>query len=251
MFHEFDAYGTIRTNGLHWEGFPRLAWEALSAAGYTAPLTYKVSDFERLGVPRCRVIVTVPPHPDHADWFDLSFVYWGFITHETVESAALRVLTDFCDHNPTVVALSPFGLFPAMSPHDPTWLDRMDHLRELLLLAEPLDVTQTLARCLNVVFTLQGLRYNTAAIIGQRLEAARRDWQQLSAAHQQLNFTLTQMQLENDMLHVRRFQLELERGDRLQRIVDLEAEVHTLEENADAYEIERLTLLQNIADMQH
>jgi hypothetical protein len=32
----------------------------------------------------------------------------------------------------------------------------MDHLRELLLLAEPLDVTQTLARCLNVVFTLQG-----------------------------------------------------------------------------------------------
>jgi hypothetical protein len=45
-------------------------------------------------------------------------------------------------------------------------------------------------------------------------------------------------------------QLELERGDCLQRIVDLEAEVHTLEENADAYEIERLTLLKNIADMQ-
>jgi predicted nuclease with TOPRIM domain len=127
----------------------------------------------------------------------------------------------------------------------------MDHLRELLMLAEPLDVTQTLARCLNVVFTLSGLRYNTTAIIGQRLEAARRDWQQLSAAHQQLNFTLTQMQQENDRLRARRFQLELERGDRLQRIVDLESEVHTLEENADAYEIERLTLLQNTADMQH
>jgi hypothetical protein len=53
----------------------------------------------------------------------------------------------------------------------------MDHLRELLLSAEPLDVTQTLARCLNIIFTLQGLRYNTATIIGQRLEAARRDWQ--------------------------------------------------------------------------
>jgi hypothetical protein len=24
VFHEFDADGTIRTNGLHWEGFPRL-----------------------------------------------------------------------------------------------------------------------------------------------------------------------------------------------------------------------------------
>jgi predicted nuclease with TOPRIM domain len=96
-----------------------------------------------------------------------------------------------------------------------------------------------------VVFTLQGLCYNTTAVIGQRLEASRRDWQQLTAAHQQLNFTLTQMQQENDRLLARRFQLELERGDRLQRIVDLEAENHTLEENADAYEIEMLTLLQN------
>jgi hypothetical protein len=69
----------------------------------------------------------------------------------------------------------------------------MDHLRELLLLVEPLDVTQTLAHCLNVVFTLQGLHYNTVAVIGQRLEAARLD-RQLSAAHQQLNYTLTQMQ---------------------------------------------------------
>jgi hypothetical protein len=102
----------------------------------------------------------------------------GFITHETVESAALRVLMDFCDHNPTVVALSPFGLFLVVSPHDPTWLDCMDHLRELLLLAEPLDVTQTLAQCLNVVFTLQGLRYNTTTIIEQCLEVARRDCQQ-------------------------------------------------------------------------
>jgi hypothetical protein len=205
---------------------------------------------ERLGVPRCRVIVTVLPHPDHADWFDLSFIYCGFRGHEFVESATLRVLTDFCDHNPTVVALSPFGLFPAVSPHDPAWLDHMDHLRELLLLAEPLDITQTLARCLNVMITLQGLHYSTTAVIGQRLEAARLDWQRLSAAHQQLNFTLTQMQQENDWLHARRFQLELERGDHLQRIVDLEAEVTTLQEDADANDIERLTLLQNIAEMQ-
>jgi hypothetical protein len=37
VFHEFNADGTIRTNGLHWEGFPHLAWEALSAAGYLTP----------------------------------------------------------------------------------------------------------------------------------------------------------------------------------------------------------------------
>jgi hypothetical protein len=85
MFHEFDVDGTIRTNGLHWEGFPCLAWEALSAAGYLTPPTYEVSKFERYGVPCCRVIVIVLPHPDHVDWFDLSFIYWGFITHKAVE----------------------------------------------------------------------------------------------------------------------------------------------------------------------
>jgi hypothetical protein len=140
---------------------------ALNAAGYTTPPTYEVVEFERLGVPRCRVIVTVPPHPDHTNWFNLSFVYWGFRGHESVESAALRVLTHFCDHNPTIVALSPFGLFPAVSPHDLAWLDRMGHLQELLLLAKLLDITQTLTRCLNILFTLQGLRYTTALVIGQ------------------------------------------------------------------------------------
>jgi hypothetical protein len=144
VFHEYDTDGTIRTNRLHSEGFPHLAWEALSAAGYTTPLTYEVFELERLGVSRCRVIVTVLPHPDHGDWFDLSFI-WGFRGHESVESAALRVRTDFCDNNPTVVALSPFGLFPPVSPHDPARLDCMDHLRELLMLAEPLDRMDPLA----------------------------------------------------------------------------------------------------------
>jgi hypothetical protein len=41
--------------------------EALSAAGYTTPLTYEVAEFEHMGVPRCSVIVTVPPHLDHTD----------------------------------------------------------------------------------------------------------------------------------------------------------------------------------------
>jgi hypothetical protein len=46
VFHQFDADGTIRTNELHWEGFPCLAWEALSAAGYLTPPTYEVKEFE-------------------------------------------------------------------------------------------------------------------------------------------------------------------------------------------------------------
>jgi hypothetical protein len=153
----------------------------------------------------------VPLHPVHPEWFDVSFVSWGFCGHDTLESAALRVLLDFCDHNPAVVALSPFGLFPAVSPHDdPAWLDRVDHLQELLLLAEPLDVTRMLTRCLDVLFTLQGLRYNTATVISQRLESTWLCWHGLSVAYQQQSFTLSQVQQENNWLRTKRFQLELE-----------------------------------------
>jgi hypothetical protein len=79
VFLEYGTDGTILTNELHWECFPRLVWEALSAAGYTTPPVYEVTEFEHPGVPRCRVIITVPPHPDHPDWFDLSSVYWVFV----------------------------------------------------------------------------------------------------------------------------------------------------------------------------
>jgi hypothetical protein len=46
-----------------------------SAPQATSSNRLEVSEFERYGVPCCRVIVTVLPHPDHADWFDLSFIY--------------------------------------------------------------------------------------------------------------------------------------------------------------------------------
>jgi hypothetical protein len=39
VFHEYDANGMISANGLHWEGFPCLVWEALNVAGYTTPPT--------------------------------------------------------------------------------------------------------------------------------------------------------------------------------------------------------------------
>jgi hypothetical protein len=56
---------------------------------------------------------------------------------ESVESAALKLLADFCEHRPLEVTLSLFGLFPAVDPHDPTWCDRVDHIEELTLLIPP------------------------------------------------------------------------------------------------------------------
>jgi hypothetical protein len=138
------------------------------------------------------------------------------------------VLTDFYDHNPTEVVLAPFGFFVAVDPHDLAWLDRVDHLQELLLLAISLDITWTLTHCLDTLFTLQVLCSTTELILSQHLESARLAWHSLSTA-----FTLFQAQQDNDRLHNRRFQSELERGDHLQRILDLEAEVVALQEHFD------------------
>jgi hypothetical protein len=44
--------------------------------------------------------------------------------------------------------------------------------------------------------------------------------------------------------------LELERGDHLQWILNLEAEVVTLQEHVDHGDIERLTLFQHVVEMQ-
>jgi hypothetical protein len=82
-------------------------------------------------------------------------------------------------------------------------------------------------------------------ILSQHLESARLAWHSLSTA-----FTLFQAQQDNDRIHNRRFQSELERGDHLQRILDLEAEVVALQEHFDHWDAERLTLLQHIAEMQ-
>jgi hypothetical protein len=39
-----------------------------------------VAELEHMGIPRCRVTITVLLHLAHPKWFDLSFVYRGLTT---------------------------------------------------------------------------------------------------------------------------------------------------------------------------
>jgi hypothetical protein len=51
------------TDGLAREGFPRILWVVLQGAGYTTPPQYAVQQFKKHRVPRCRVRMTLKPHP--------------------------------------------------------------------------------------------------------------------------------------------------------------------------------------------
>jgi hypothetical protein len=85
-----------------------------------------------LGVPRCRVQVSVPLHADHLEWADLSTDVVTVQLLETLEVAALGVLNSFCDQHPYEVSTSLVGLLPTMDPKDPTWRHRMGHMADLL-----------------------------------------------------------------------------------------------------------------------
>jgi hypothetical protein len=75
--YEIDTDGTIRTDALHWEGFPHILWETLSEVGYTTPPLYEVVSFWDQGVPYARTTATVLPHPEHPEWADLSMMFFA------------------------------------------------------------------------------------------------------------------------------------------------------------------------------
>jgi hypothetical protein len=62
------GYAHFHTDGLAREGFPRILWEVLQGAGYAMPPQYAVQLFEEHWVPRCRVRMTLEPHPLQLGW---------------------------------------------------------------------------------------------------------------------------------------------------------------------------------------
>jgi hypothetical protein len=89
LIYEIDTDGTIHSDALHWEGFPRILWETLSEVGYTTPPLYEVVSFWDQGVPYARTTATVLPHPKHPEWADLSLMFFAHRGVESVESAAI------------------------------------------------------------------------------------------------------------------------------------------------------------------
>ena len=87
-----------------------------------------------------------------------------------------------------------------MDPHNLAWQDRVDHLEDLLLLATLLDITQTLTRCLDALYTLQAVCHTTEAVLSLRLETTYAAWHELFAAYQQQGIALVQAQQANVVL---------------------------------------------------
>jgi hypothetical protein len=167
-----NADGTFATTRLHWEGFTRIVWGALSVVGYTTPSFYEGVEYQEMGVPRCRVRVTVLPHPGHPEWADLSMELLCYRSFEAVESAALMVLHTLSIHRPQEMQKTPLGLVPTMDPNDPVWLGRMANITTLLKIVPPYDTVHTLARCLGALYHLQDIHRVLSDDLAIRLTGA-------------------------------------------------------------------------------
>jgi hypothetical protein len=73
------------TDGLAREGFPRILWEVLHGASYMTPPQYMVQLFEKHRVPRCRVRMTIEPHPLQPCWRSLDSESFGYMAEDTIE----------------------------------------------------------------------------------------------------------------------------------------------------------------------
>jgi hypothetical protein len=142
LFWEVRLDGSVRTDGLHLERFARILWDALRSSGYPTPPTYEAVETTQLGVPRCRVQVSVPLHPDYPDWAHLSTDVVSVQLLVTLEVAAFGVFNSFCDQHPNEVSTSLVGLLPTVDPKDPAWRHRMGHMADLLAGMCPLDTLQ-------------------------------------------------------------------------------------------------------------
>src|SRR5688572_15113055 len=177
----YGADGFSHSTCLHFEGFPAILWDTLRWFGYQSPPLYMGRMYLEHGVQRCNVQAVVPPPPVRPEWPQLGVSTYGHTLEDTWESAALQLLTQFCQLHPLEVTLDPIGLFPARNRLDLAWLDRVSNI-EVLATSYSMVTISTNIRCMSALYRLIELQGWAMAILARiaadtqgHVQATRRD----------------------------------------------------------------------------
>jgi hypothetical protein len=152
-------------DGLAREGFPRILWEVLQGPGYTTPPQYVVQLFEKHRVPRCRVRMTLEPHPLQPGWRSLDSETFGYRAEDTMEAIDLHGLTTFCGFDPLELSTHLIGLFPAEK-------DRVEHAKDIWAIY-PGQTAHLTVRCMNALYRLQVMHGEAISHLMALLEATK------------------------------------------------------------------------------
>jgi hypothetical protein len=249
--YEIDTDGTIRTDALHWEGFPRILWETLSEVGYITPPLYEVVSFWDQGVPYARTTVAVLPHPEHPEWADLGMVFFAHRGVESVESASMRILHTFCEQHPDEVMPTALGLFPAMDPLVPAWHERISLTDVLFTTYPPAVVVRQLLRFLEAVYNMQVFRLSTQGMLSVVLmdSATMRDILTLDLQYERQ--TVAHLQQEIVTLQDERIQWHQERAELTEQLFAREHALETTQLQLAHTEAQHFALVQNVMEVQN
>jgi hypothetical protein len=133
---------------------------------------YTVQLFEKHRVPRCRVRMTLEPHPLQPGWRSLDSESLGYRAEETMEAIALHGLTTFCGFHPLELSTHPIGLFPMEKEDDPMWKDRVEHAKDIWAIY-PGQTAHLTVRCMNALYRLQVMRGEAMSHLMALLEATK------------------------------------------------------------------------------
>jgi uncharacterized coiled-coil protein SlyX len=157
---------------LHERAFPAFCGRYFRGPDTRHPPQYAVQQFEKHRVPRCRVRMTLEPHPLQLGWRSLDSESFGYRAEDTIEAIALHGLTTFCGFHPLELATHPIGLFPAEWEDDPMWKDRVEHAKDIwaIYLGQTAHLT---VRCMNALYRLQVMRGEAMSHLMALLEATK------------------------------------------------------------------------------
>jgi hypothetical protein len=127
-----DVQARILVNYLEEGGFPALLWDTLKDFGYTAYPEYSTREVMTTGqLLRCEVKVKIPVCPTYPTWEGWECKAQGRNLSDTVQKAALEVLTTFCGKHPDMVASTAAKVIPIPERHVGPQVNR-----EVFLLAQ-------------------------------------------------------------------------------------------------------------------
>ena len=104
--------------------------------------------------------------PVRPEWPQLGISTCGHTLEDTWESAALQILTQFCQLHPFEVLLDPIGLFPARDRMDPAWLDHVNNI-EVLATSHSLVTISTTTRCMSALYRLIELQGRAMIVLAR------------------------------------------------------------------------------------
>jgi hypothetical protein len=89
--------GSLTTNELHRQGFPRLLWDVLQRFGNMEKLNYRGCVFHEFKIRRCEVCVDIPLNTKQLSWIAWSMSATRHDVSDTLEMVAHQALEMFCE----------------------------------------------------------------------------------------------------------------------------------------------------------